>query len=127
MGWASAQVVCICSINPQKVLESISKSNSMVMNNSTSLSPRAGERGLVIFSTKPKILVCDLRLPDDTYADCMNFTVILLTRQIFISFLGGKQIYMKKLFQATCLHLFAAKQSSIHINSKLDCKELEHQ
>ncbi|EFX88834.1 hypothetical protein DAPPUDRAFT_221054 [Daphnia pulex] len=70
LGWASAQVVCICSINPQKVLVSDSVSNSSRATfNSTSLSPRAGERGLVIFSTKPKILVCDLKLPDDSCSE----------------------------------------------------------
>ncbi|XP_057372870.1 RAB6A-GEF complex partner protein 2-like isoform X2 [Daphnia carinata] len=71
LGWASAQVVCVCTINPQKVLvvDSISNCNTSMTVNSTSLSPKAGERGLVIFSTKPKILVCDLTLPDDSNTD----------------------------------------------------------
>lgn len=71
LGWASAQVVCVCTINPQKVLvmDSISNCNTSMTINSTSLSPKAGERGLVIFSTKPKILVCDLTLPDESNTD----------------------------------------------------------
>lgn len=32
--------------------------------------PYRGERGSVIFSTKPKILVCDLTLVEDQQKDC---------------------------------------------------------
>ena len=74
LGWASAQVVCICSINPQKVLalDSITKTSAYQASaNSTSLSPSRGERGLVIFSTTPKILVCDLKLSDGSHTNCM--------------------------------------------------------
>lgn len=75
LGWASAQVVCICSINPQKivVIDNTSKqSNHQVSfsTNITSLSPSRGERGVVIFSTNPKILVCDLKLSKDTCMEC---------------------------------------------------------
>jgi hypothetical protein len=83
LGWASAQVVCICSINPQKVLVSDSVSNpSRATFNSTSLSPRAGERGLVIFSTKPKILVCDLKLPDDSCSECKRYFLVIICKLI---------------------------------------------
>lgn len=75
LGWASAQVVCICSINPQKVhmLDTATKTSAYQISmavNSTSLSPSRGERGLVVFSTNPKILVCDLKLSDDSSIDC---------------------------------------------------------
>jgi len=62
LAWASAQIVCICSINPQKVTDSTFGSSTHTTLTTTSLSPSRGEHGCVIFSTKPKILVCDLSL-----------------------------------------------------------------
>jgi len=71
LAWASAQIVCICSINPQKVTDSAFGSNSThVSLTTTSLSPSRGEHGSVIFSTKPKILVCDLSLVPTQSAVC---------------------------------------------------------
>jgi len=63
LAWASAQIVCICSVNPHKVIDSAFGTNTNhVSLTSTSLSPSRGEHGRIIFSTKPKILVCDLSL-----------------------------------------------------------------
>lgn len=62
-------------------MDSISNCNTSMTINSTSLSPKAGERGLVIFSTKPKILVCDLTLPDESNTDCITNIYIFLDSQ----------------------------------------------
>ena len=71
LAWASAQIVCICSVNPHKVIDSAFGTNTNhVSLTSTSLSPSRGEHGRIIFSTKPKILVCDLSLAPAQSFDC---------------------------------------------------------
>ena len=73
LAWASAQIVCLCSINPQKVSDpsfSTSHSHHGTSATSTSLSPSRGEHGCVIYSTKPKILICDLSLASGQHKEC---------------------------------------------------------
>lgn len=66
LAWASAQIHCQCLVDEVKVkypeygavtAEEISTSNT-----DTSFAPCRGDRGHVVFSTKPAILFCDLRL-----------------------------------------------------------------
>ncbi|KAG8221838.1 hypothetical protein J437_LFUL003472 [Ladona fulva] len=85
LAWASAQIHCQCLVNESKVkypecaavtAEEISTSNTIpsisdikLLNPNidcflpdTSFAPCRGDRGHVVFSTKPAILFCDLRL-----------------------------------------------------------------
>ncbi|XP_046399104.1 RAB6A-GEF complex partner protein 2 isoform X1 [Ischnura elegans] len=71
LAWASAQIHCQCLVNEAKVrypeygavtAEQISTSNTECFLPDTSFAPCRGDRGHVVFSTKPVILFCDLRL-----------------------------------------------------------------
>lgn len=74
LGWASAQIVCLCTVNSCTVLgvnnPMFQSQTGNVTVNNTSLSPSRGECGVVIFSSKPKILVCDLTLNLGDCATC---------------------------------------------------------
>ncbi|XP_066996470.1 RAB6A-GEF complex partner protein 2 isoform X3 [Anabrus simplex] len=65
LAWASAQIHCQCSTNSKVALP---ESNSLLAeqasfaNTDTSFAPCRGERGRIVFSTRPRILFCDLRL-----------------------------------------------------------------
>ena len=118
LGWASAQVVCICSINPQKVqmIGKNVKTSSLpttVKSNCTSLTPSRGERGSVIYSSNPKILVCDLKLSGDTITDCKFFFGQYIHSYIhnYIHFL--LQMCMKKHYLTIFLLHLEDRQSSI--------------
>jgi len=66
LAWASAQIICTCSVNEGKVAlpRSSYAVNAPVVTYSqdTSFAPTKGEQGYVVVSTKPKILFCDIRL-----------------------------------------------------------------
>ncbi|XP_075752578.1 RAB6A-GEF complex partner protein 2 isoform X4 [Rhipicephalus microplus] len=66
IAWASAQIHCHCSVDESKVRFPKSPSQEQIATGSkdTSFIPcrGEGEKGYVVFSSKPKILFCDLRL-----------------------------------------------------------------
>lgn len=64
LAWASAQIHCHCSVDESKVRFPKSPSQEQMATGSkdTSFIPCRGEKGYVVFSSKPKILFCDLRL-----------------------------------------------------------------
>lgn len=64
IAWASAQIHCHCSVDESKVRFPKSPSQEQMATGSkdTSFIPCRGEKGYVVFSSKPKILFCDLRL-----------------------------------------------------------------
>lgn len=64
LAWASAQIHCHCSVDEAKVRFPKSPSQEQMATGSkdTSFIPCRGEKGYVVFSSKPKILFCDLRL-----------------------------------------------------------------
>ncbi|XP_029839022.2 RAB6A-GEF complex partner protein 2-like isoform X1 [Ixodes scapularis] len=66
LAWASAQIHCHCSVDEAKVHFPKSPSQEQMATGSkdTSFIPcrGEGEKGYVVFSSKPKILFCDLRL-----------------------------------------------------------------
>ncbi|KAH8040318.1 hypothetical protein HPB51_010098 [Rhipicephalus microplus] len=64
IAWASAQIHCHCSVDESKVRFPKSPSQEQIATGSkdTSFIPCRGEKGYVVFSSKPKILFCDLRL-----------------------------------------------------------------
>lgn len=66
IAWASAQIHCHCSVDESKVRFPKSPSQEQMATGSkdTSFIPcrGEGEKGYVVFSSKPKILFCDLRL-----------------------------------------------------------------
>ncbi|XP_064474963.1 RAB6A-GEF complex partner protein 2-like isoform X2 [Ornithodoros turicata] len=64
LAWASAQIHCHCAVDEAKVLFPKSPSQEQIATGSTDTSfiPCRGEKGHVVFSSKPKILFCDLCL-----------------------------------------------------------------
>ncbi|KAH7965542.1 hypothetical protein HPB49_008694 [Dermacentor silvarum] len=64
IAWASAQIHCHCSVDESKIRFPKSPSQEQMATGSkdTSFIPCRGEKGYVVFSSKPKILFCDLRL-----------------------------------------------------------------
>ncbi|XP_064608765.1 RAB6A-GEF complex partner protein 2-like [Liolophura sinensis] len=77
IAWASVQIHCQCSVSESRV--KLVRSNSLSTEEvsttgcNTSFVPNRGERGLTVFSTKPKILFCDLQLlpgESKTYLYC---------------------------------------------------------
>lgn len=71
IAWASAQIHCHCSVDETRVRFPKSPSQEQMATGSkdTSFIPcrGEGEKGYVVFSSKPKILFCDLRLlPDES-------------------------------------------------------------
>ncbi|RWS23661.1 RAB6A-GEF complex partner protein 2-like protein [Leptotrombidium deliense] len=65
LAWSGVQIHCQCTADESKVI-SIKGNNTeeqtAFSSTETSFQPCKGERGKVIFSTKPKILFCDLSL-----------------------------------------------------------------
>ena len=117
-------------MNPQKVsdagLPPVGGRGTSGAVASTSLSPSRGERGSVFFSTKPKILVCDLSLLTGQEKEC-NIVVHLLNYVKYLTFiysyLSLLQVCMKKHCLVSCLLLLEASQSNIHTRLKLVFKE----
>lgn len=71
LGWASVQLVCTCVVDPLKVGGiAIPTKYKTSKTSSTALSPGRGEKGSLIFSSKPKIVVCDLSLHPNQSASC---------------------------------------------------------
>ncbi|XP_066996469.1 RAB6A-GEF complex partner protein 2 isoform X2 [Anabrus simplex] len=74
LAWASAQIHCQCSTNSKVALP---ESNSLLAeqasfaNTDTSFAPCRGERGRIVFSTRPRILFCDLRLSTGENKSCL--------------------------------------------------------
>lgn len=64
LAWASAQIHCHCAVDEAKVHFPKSPSQEQIATGSkdTSFIPCRGEKGYVVFSSKPKILFCDLCL-----------------------------------------------------------------
>lgn len=63
LAWACAQISCQCYINESKVLLPKNKTSHIdSLENGTSFVPNKGDNSLIIFSSKPKILFCDLTL-----------------------------------------------------------------
>ncbi|XP_003743375.1 RAB6A-GEF complex partner protein 2 [Galendromus occidentalis] len=71
LAWASAQLHCYCSIDEGKVpMPANVRCDQLVSGNKeTSFVPNQGEKGFVIYSSQPSILLCDLHLlPGDVKA-----------------------------------------------------------
>jgi hypothetical protein len=92
LAWACAQISCQCYLNESKVLlpkiKSNQQTNMVILNNTTnivnkdiadnlenqktSFLPNKGENGLVVYTSKPKILFCDLKLDANNSKSCKN-------------------------------------------------------
>lgn len=76
LAWACAQISCQCYINETKVI--LPKSRAQYQKDieniekGTSFMPNKGENGIIIYSSKPKILFCDLKLEPNVSKSC-NF------------------------------------------------------
>ena len=74
LAWACAQISCQCFINDTKVL--LPKSRAQYQKDienvekNTSFMPNKGENGIIIYSSKPKILFCDLKLEFNVSKSC---------------------------------------------------------
>jgi hypothetical protein len=92
LAWACAQISCQCYINDTKII--LPKSRAQYQKDienierGTSFMPNKGENGIIIYSSKPKILFCDLKLELNVSKSCkiINLTVILIFFIIFFSF-----------------------------------------
>lgn len=66
LAWAGVQIHCHCVLDETKVnfvpLTSTEHEQISISSSDTSFHPSQGERGHLVFSTKPKILFCDLKL-----------------------------------------------------------------
>ncbi|XP_022644969.1 RAB6A-GEF complex partner protein 2-like [Varroa jacobsoni] len=64
LAWSSAQLHCYCSVDEAKLkLPSSVRCDQLVTGTKeTSFVPNQGEKGFVIYSSQPTILLCDLRL-----------------------------------------------------------------
>lgn len=74
LAWACAQISCQCSINESKVTLPKSKLNAKeneLEKSVTSFLPNKGEHGIIVFSSKPKILFCDLVLEPNSSKSCI--------------------------------------------------------
>ena len=86
LAWACAQISCQCSINESKVILPKSKLNAKeneLDKSVTSFLPNKGEHGIIVFSSKPKILFCDLVLEANSSKSC-NFENLKLIKLIKI-------------------------------------------
>ena len=74
LAWACAQISCQCSINESKVVmpkSKLSAKESELDKGGTSFLPNKGEHGIIVFSSVPKILFCDLVLEASSSKSCM--------------------------------------------------------
>lgn len=70
LAWTSAQIHCQCTVSDSRVVlpkvNTLSSSEVTTTGDQTSFLPSRGERGHTVWSSKPKILFCDLKLPPGT-------------------------------------------------------------
>lgn len=87
LAWASAQIHCHCSVDESKVRFPKSPSQEQMATGSTDTSfiPCRGEKGYVVFSSKPKILFCDLRLLPGESKSCACRACALQRRRLCLS------------------------------------------
>ncbi|RWS09648.1 RAB6A-GEF complex partner protein 2-like protein [Dinothrombium tinctorium] len=66
LAWSGVQIHCQCTVDETRVVaarSSVAREQQTALSSTeTSFQPFKGERGKVVFSTKPKILFCDLNL-----------------------------------------------------------------
>jgi hypothetical protein len=74
LAWACAQISCQCYINETKVvlpkLRAQYQKEIENIEKGTSFMPNKGENGIIIYSSKPKILFCDLKLEPNVSKSC---------------------------------------------------------
>ena len=74
LAWACAQISCQCYINETKVILPKSRAQYQKeienIEKGTSFMPNKGENGIIIYSSKPKILFCDLKLEPNVSKSC---------------------------------------------------------
>jgi hypothetical protein len=74
LAWACAQISCQCYINETKVvlpkLRAQYQKEIENIEKGTSFMPNKGENGIIIYSSKPKILFCDLKLEPNACKSC---------------------------------------------------------
>lgn len=76
LAWACAQISCQCYINDSKIVlpkirAQYQKDIENIEKAGTSFMPNKGENGVIIYSSKPKILFCDLKLEPSISKSCI--------------------------------------------------------
>ena len=81
LAWACAQISCQCYINEKKVilpkLRAHYQKEIENIEKGTSFMPNKGENGIIIYSSKPKILFCDLKLEPNISKSCISLKILI--------------------------------------------------